>query len=162
MVIIEVVVCAVSNMSDLIEKYLKDLLEQAKHGKIEIQRNELAVHFDCAPSQINYVLGTRFSIEHGYLVESRRGGGGYIRIVKLPLDERLVLLNHLSRLIGDDISQQGAVGIVKRLLEEGMITRRELEIMRAALDRDVLRIGLPARDKLRANILKAMLRALLK
>ncbi|GBF35738.1 transcriptional regulator CtsR [Desulfocucumis palustris] len=151
-----------SNISDLIEQYLKKLIEKAGQGQIEIQRNELATQFSCVPSQINYVLSTRFSMEHGYLVESRRGGGGYVRIVKLELDEKSVLVNYLSRLIGDDITQQGAEGIIGRLWEEELVTRRELEIMKAAVNRDVLRMSLPARDNLRASILKAMLVALLK
>ncbi len=151
-----------SNISDLIEQYLKRLLEQAGQGQIEIQRNELAIQFSCVPSQINYVLSTRFSMEHGYIVESRRGGGGFVRIVKLELDDRSVLINHMNRLIGEDIAQQGAVGIISRLLEEGLITRRESEIMKAAVYRDVLRTVLPDRDKLRASILKAMLIAILK
>lgn len=151
-----------SNISDLIEQYLKRLLEQAGQGQIEIQRNELAIQFSCVPSQINYVLSTRFSTEHGYMVESRRGGGGFVRIVKLELDDRSVLINYMNRLIGEDITQQGAVGIISRLLEEGLITRRESEIMKAAVYRDVLRTALPNRDKLRASILKAMLIAILK
>jgi transcriptional regulator CtsR len=151
-----------SNISDLIEQYLKSLLEQAGQGKIEIQRNELAVQFSCVPSQINYVLSTRFSMEHGYMVESRRGGGGFVRIVKLELDDRSVLINYLNRLIGEDITQQGAVGIIGRLLEEGLVNKRESEIMKAAVYRDVLRTALPDRDKLRASILKAMLIAILK
>ena len=151
-----------SNISDLIEQYLKRLLEQAGQGQIEIQRNELAIQFSCVPSQINYVLSTRFSMEHGYIVESRRGGGGFVRIVKLELDDRSVLINYMNRLIGEDITQQGAVGIISRLLEEGLITRRESEIMKAAVYRDVLRTALPDRDKLRASILKAMLIAILK
>ncbi|KJS17233.1 MAG: hypothetical protein VR69_06000 [Peptococcaceae bacterium BRH_c4b] len=151
-----------SNISDLIEQYLKRLLEQAGQGQIEIQRNELAIQFSCVPSQINYVLSTRFSTEHGYIVESRRGGGGFVRIVKLELDDRSVLINYMNRLIGEDITQQGAVGIISRLLEEDLITRRESEIMKAAVYRDVLRTALPDRDKLRASILKAMLIAILK
>jgi Transcriptional repressor of class III stress genes len=151
-----------SNISDLIEQYLKKLIEKTGQGQIDIQRNELATQFSCVPSQINYVLSTRFSMEHGYLVESRRGGGGYVRIVKLELDEKSVLVNYLSRLIGEDITQQGAEGIISRLWEEELVTRRELEIMKAAVNRDILRMSLPARDNLRASILKAMLVALLK
>ncbi len=151
-----------SNISDLIEQYLKKLIEKAGQRQIEIQRNELATQFSCVPSQINYVLSTRFSMEHGYLVESRRGGGGYVRIVKLELDEKSVLVNYMSRLIGEDITQQGAEGIINRLWEEELVTSRELEIMKAAVNRDILRTALPARDKLRASILKAMLVALLK
>ncbi|MCL6476787.1 MAG: CtsR family transcriptional regulator [Peptococcaceae bacterium] len=150
-----------SNISDLIEKYLKKLLEASKHGQVEIQRNELAEKFDCVPSQINYVLSTRFSVEHGFIVESRRGGGGFVRIIKVPMDEKVDIVSHLCDLIGSSISQQGADGIVRRLLDEGLVSEREAAVMKAALSRDVLRIALPARDQLRALILRAMTIALL-
>lgn len=150
-----------SNISDLIEKYLKQLLEASKHGQVEIQRNELAEKFDCVPSQINYVLATRFSVEHGFIVESRRGGGGFVRIIKIPMDEKVDIVRHLCDLIGSNISQQGAEGITRRLLDEDLITEREAAMMRAVLSRDVLRIALPARDQLRALILKAMIISLL-
>lgn len=150
-----------SNISDLIERYLKKLLEASKHGQVEIQRNELAEKFDCVPSQINYVLSTRFSVEHGFIVESRRGGGGFVRIIKVPMDEKVDLVSHLCDLIGNSISQQGADGVVRRLLDEGLVSEREAAVMKAALSRDVLRIALPARDQLRALILRAMIIALL-
>ncbi|HOK71062.1 MAG TPA: CtsR family transcriptional regulator, partial [Bacillota bacterium] len=71
------------SLSDYIESYLKLLLDTGPHGFVEVQRRELAERFRCAPSQINYVLSTRFTVERGYVVETRRGGGGYIRIFKL-------------------------------------------------------------------------------
>ncbi len=150
-----------SNISDLIEQYLKQLLEASQQGQVEIQRNDLAEKFDCVPSQINYVLSTRFSVEHGFIVESRRGGGGFVRIIKIPMDERVDTVRYLCDLIGNNISQQGAEGIARRLLDEDLISEREAAMMRAALSRDVLRIALPARDQLRALILKAMIISLL-
>ena len=150
-----------SNISNLIEKYLKKLLETSMHGQVEIQRNELAEKFDCVPSQINYVLTTRFSVEHGFVVESRRGGGGFVRIIKVPMDEKVDLVSQLCGLIGNNISQQGADGVSGRLLEGNFITERETALIRSALSRDVLRIALPARDQLRALILKAMIISLL-
>ena len=150
-----------SNISDLIEKYLKQLLEASNQGQVEIQRNELAEKFNCVPSQINYVLTTRFSVEHGFVVESKRGGGGFVRIVKLPMDERIDAACYLCDLIGSNISQQGAEGITRRMLEQNFISPREGALMKAALSRDVLRIALPARDQLRALILKAMIISIL-
>lgn len=150
-----------SNISDLIEKYLKNLIETSKQGQVEIQRNVLAEQFNCVPSQINYVLATRFSVEHGFIVESRRGGGGFVRIVKLAMDEKVDTVCHLCDLIGSDVSQQGSEGIIRRMLENGLVTQREAAMMKAALSRDVLRIALPARDQLRALILKAMIISLL-
>lgn len=150
-----------SNISNLIEKYLLQLLEASNHGQVEIQRNELAEKFNCVPSQINYVLTTRFSVEHGFVVESKRGGGGFVRIVKLPMDERIDAACYLCDLIGSNISQQGAEGITRRMLEQNFISQREGAVMKAALSRDVLRIALPARDQLRALILKAMIISIL-
>ncbi|WP_435374053.1 CtsR family transcriptional regulator [Desulfofundulus salinus] len=150
-----------SNISDLIERYLKELLAASARGMIEIRRNELAEQFNCVPSQINYVLATRFTIEHGFLVESRRGGGGYVRIVRLPRDEKLESISELLSLVGKEISQRRAQGIIERLWEEKLITDREYRMMRAAVDREVLRVGLPARDQLRALILRAMILSLL-
>lgn len=150
-----------SNISDLIEKYLKELFGSGSQGQVEIQRNELAEKFNCVPSQINYVLTTRFTVEHGFIVESRRGGGGFVRIIKLPMDEKVDAVSYLCDLIGRDVSQQGAEGIVRRMLEEGLVTERESGIMKSALSRDVLRIALPARDQLRALILKAMIISIL-
>jgi len=150
-----------SNISDLIEKYLKELIEASKQGQVEIQRNELAEKFSCVPSQINYVLTTRFSVEHGFVVESRRGGGGFVRIIRVPMDAKVDLVRYLCDLIGSNISQQGAEGIASRLLEEELVTERESAMIKAALSRDVLRIALPARDQLRALILRAMIVSLL-
>ncbi|MFZ5646373.1 MAG: CtsR family transcriptional regulator [Bacillota bacterium] len=150
-----------SNISDLIEKYLKELLSRSGGGQVEIQRNELAEKFNCVPSQINYVLTTRFTVEHGFVVESRRGGGGFVRIIKLPMDEKVDMMSYFIDMIGRDISQHGAEGIIRRMQEEGLLTRRESAIMKSALSRDVLRIALPARDQLRALILRNMLIAIL-
>jgi len=95
-------------------------------------------------------------------VESRRGGGGFIRIVKLPLDQRADLILDISNLIGDSISQNDAAGLIRRLLEEELITRREARLMNAAISGDILRLNLTVRDKLRALILKAMVTAILR
>lgn len=149
------------SISALIEHYLKELLESSDSGYIEIQRNELAQRFRCVPSQINYVLSTRFRLEHGYVVESRRGGGGYIRIVKVPASQELGLVQELCEYIGEAIAEQPAYRIVDRLVREGLLTRREGKIIKAALSRQVLRLGLPARDQLRAYILKQILQAVL-
>ncbi|OPX89597.1 CtsR family transcriptional regulator [Pelotomaculum sp. PtaB.Bin117] len=151
-----------NNISDIIERYLKKLLAESIQDFIEIQRSELANRFNCVPSQINYVLTTRFSTGRGYIVESRRGGGGFIRIVKLPLDQRVDLVLDISNLIGDSISQNDAAGLIRRLLEEGLITQREARLMRAAVDGNILRINLPVRDRLRALLLKAMVTAVLR
>lgn len=152
-----------SSLANLIEKHLNALIKESGQRLIEIQRNELAEKFNCAPSQINYVLATRFTIERGYMVESRRGGGGFVRIVKVPLnDGELGLISEVVNLVGDSISERGAAAILARLLEETFIKPREAALVRVAISRNVLRIAQPARDQLRANILKSVLITLFK
>lgn len=151
-----------ANISELIEQYIKSLLESSPYNYIELQRNELAAKFNCVPSQINYVLSTRFTSDSGFVVESRRGGGGFIRIVKVPLDSHDDPAVQVYRLVGDDISQSQAEKLIKRLTEEGFITLREARIFKAAVDRNTIRIELPWRDSLRAELLKAMLMAVLR
>lgn len=150
------------NISDLVERYLKKLLAESNKEYVEIQRSDLAMRFSCVPSQINYVLTTRFSAGHGYFVESRRGSGGYIRIVRIPLDQRADLILDLCAIVGDSISQADADGLIRRLLEEKFISLREARVMQAAVDGNILRLSMPVRDKLRALLLKAMVTAILR
>ncbi|GAB6178942.1 transcriptional regulator CtsR [Desulfotomaculum defluvii] len=148
------------SISELIEKYIKKLIQDSSYDYIELQRNELAAQFNCVPSQINYVLSTRFTSENGYIVESRRGGGGFIKIIKIPLDRHDDPAAQIYRLVGDNINQSQADKIIKRLLEEKFITYREARIFRAVIDRNTLSIELPWRDNLRAQLLRAMLGAI--
>ncbi len=148
-----------ANISELIERYIKNLLQESQGDSVELQRNELAAQFRCVPSQINYVLSTRFNIENGFVVESRRGGGGYIRIVKIPLEQQGDPAVQIYRLVGEEINQSQAENIIKRLAEEELITLREAQIFRAVIDRNSLRLDLPWRDSLRANLLRVMLAA---
>lgn len=150
------------NISDIIEHYIKQTLKSNSNGYIEIQRNELADQFQCVPSQINYVISTRFTFEKGYLVESKRGGGGYIRIRKLDLDSESPLFQTIMQLVGAQISQREAEGVIARLLDEKLITDREARMLQAAVHRDVLQLLVPERDKLRANLLSAMLTTILR
>lgn len=150
-----------ANLTEAIEQYLKGLIAASREGSIEVQRSLLAEMFSCAPSQINYVLATRFLLEHGYLVETKRGGGGYVRITLLALDSQTDW-NAMLDLIGQTISQPRAEAIIARLEREGLVSSREADLMLAATHRDVLTIGLPWRDLLRAQILRSMLVALRK
>ncbi|WJH36390.1 CtsR family transcriptional regulator [Paenibacillus sp. CC-CFT747] len=149
------------NASEIIEQYLKNILMQSPNGIIEIQRNELADQFQCVPSQINYVISTRFTLEKGYIVESKRGGGGYIRIQKVELSSQGAILDHIFRTITAQIDQTASEGLVYQLLEGGLITDREAKLIKAAVSRDVLLFKLPQRDEIRARLLKAMLISLL-
>ena len=127
---------------------------------LEIKRSEVADKFQCVPSQINYVINTRFTIERGYLVESKRGGGGYIRIMKVKSQDYVDLIDDLISIIGYRVSQSTAEGIITRLINEEVINDREAKIMMSVIDRSVIYIDLPDRDELRARILTAMLTTL--
>ncbi|EKB5972087.1 CtsR family transcriptional regulator [Listeria monocytogenes] len=147
------------NISDIIEAYLKQVLESSE--AVEIKRSEIADKFECVPSQINYVINTRFTMERGYIVESKRGGGGYIRIIKVKMNDKLQLLEAIISMVHDKkVSQSFSEDVVLRLLEEEVITKKEARLMVAALDREVLILPLPDRDILRSRILEAMLVAL--
>jgi len=149
------------NISDLIEQYLKQMIRESAEGTVEIQRNELADKFSCVPSQINYVIGTRFTLERGYLVESKRGGGGYIRIRKLELPACQPIHEHVLRTIGSRIDQSAAEGLIYQLAEAKLLNGREAQLLKAAVSRETLAVNLPLRDEIRARLLKAMLIALL-
>ncbi|EAE3795153.1 CtsR family transcriptional regulator, partial [Listeria monocytogenes] len=128
---------------------------------VEIKRSEIADKFECVPSQINYVINTRFTMERGYIVESKRGGGGYIRIIKVKMNDKLQLLEAIISMVHDKkVSQSFSEDVILRLLEEEVITKKEARLMVAALDREVLILPLPDRDILRSRILEAMLVAL--
>ncbi|MGE6260844.1 CtsR family transcriptional regulator [Heyndrickxia sporothermodurans] len=148
------------NISDIIESYLKQVLEMNGSEIVEIKRSEIADKFQCVPSQINYVINTRFTIERGYVVESKRGGGGYIRIIKVRPHDQAHLIDHLLRLVKSRISQSNAEDVIIRLVEEEVISEREAKIMLSVMDRSVLFIDLPERDQLRSRILSAMLMSL--
>lgn len=149
------------NTSDMIEHYLKQLLQRSPDGVVELQRNELAEQFQCVPSQINYVISTRFTVDKGYLVESKRGGGGYIRIQRVDLPTHGEIHVYVSRTIGGQIDQSAAEGLIYRLEEAQLVTCREANLLRAAMHRDTIGLKLPMRDEVRARLLKSMLMALL-
>ncbi|MCA0151223.1 MULTISPECIES: CtsR family transcriptional regulator [Rossellomorea] len=145
------------NISDIIENYLKNVLELSESEIVEIKRSEIADKFQCVPSQINYVINTRFTVERGYVVESKRGGGGYIRIMKVKAHDQVHLIDQLVALITQTISQNTAADIVFRLVEEEIISEREAKIMLSVMDRSVIMVELPERDILRGRMLRAML-----
>lgn len=149
------------NISDIIEQHLKDILTASERGLIEIKRSELAKQFECVPSQINYVISTRFTTEKGYVVESKRGGGGYIRITRVKISDHAELIDQLLQLIKEGIDQVTAESIIRRLFEEKIISKREANMMIAVTDRTILSFKSSAdRDYLRSKILKAMLNSL--
>lgn len=143
-------------ISDIIAGFINDLLEN-EDGRAELQRAELASKFGCVPSQINYVISTRFSPEHGYIVESRRGGNGYIRITKIRVD-RCQMLMHIVNSIGDSIDHRSARAYLSSLLNAGVLAQQTADVMAAAVSDNTLRIvPTSIRDALRASLLKQML-----
>ncbi|MFD1021173.1 CtsR family transcriptional regulator [Thalassobacillus hwangdonensis] len=148
------------NISDIIEEYLKGILKDNEKDAIEIKRSEIADRFQCVPSQINYVIKTRFTVEKGYIVESKRGGGGYIRIIRIQHQDDSDLMDEILEMIPAKVAQSPAVDMIDRLEEEEIITDREAKLMKSVIDREVLAFPLPLRDEIRARILSAMLTTL--
>jgi len=150
-----------ARLSDIIEDFIKKLMEEMD-GVIEIQRNELANYFNCVPSQINYVIDTRFTSERGYYVESRRGGGGHIKIKRVNFSTPSSYLMHIINSMGDDITQQSAEVFVKNFVDYDIISKRDSLLIKAATSDKVLSIvPLNVRNSLRAGILKNMLISLI-
>ena len=149
------------SLAGQIELYLKNLLEAQDF--VELQRGELAEIFRCVPSQINYVLSTRFTPSQGYIVESRRGGGGYLRIVKLSWDGFFTdSVSSFPELEENGVSQGEAEGVLGRFREEGVITDREYLLLRALLDRQTLEGSSQHNARLRARLLMAAINTLLR
>lgn len=144
-------------ISDVIASFINEVLSEADDGTAELQRSELANKFNCVPSQINYVISTRFSPERGYIVESRRGGGGYIRIRRVQSDPRQLVM-HTINAIGDELDLNTAAAFLSNIVSAGSITKETAYLMMAAISDQALRPVSPVnRDVLRASILKQML-----
>jgi transcriptional regulator CtsR len=149
-----------ARLSDIIEDFIKQMFNENRDNIIFIQRNELADQFRCAPSQINYVLTTRFTYERGYLIESKRGGGGHIAIKQLEYDNFNKREEIINQSIGDTITYHNANALLNHLLESKVIEKRECEIMKIAInDRSLTSAG--NKNKIRADILKAMIMIIL-
>ena len=145
-------------LSDSIESFIKTLLAEDS-PEVELQRNELAEYFGCAPSQINYVLATRFSPDHGYVTESRRGGGGYIRIIRVVQTGSQRLLYLVNERIGDILTEEEGIRMLSQLKEQGLISAEEASVMAAAISSKAMAVPVPpaVKDTLRARIMKSML-----
>lgn len=141
-------------ISDIIEDFIKELFEEEE--QIEIQRNDLAQKFNCVPSQINYVISTRFKPSQGYYVESRRGGGGHILIKKVNTDKYEYLM-HIIKNIGNTLSNGEVEILISDLLTYNLIEEKEAKLIRVATSDNVLTLPREIRDILRANIFKNML-----
>ncbi len=144
-------------LSDLITKEIIRMLNESEMNTAEIQRNEFASLMGCAPSQINYVLSSRFTPEHGYIIESRRGGGGYIRIKRVTFQKTSALM-HIINSIGERIDALSTRIVIENCLEASLIDKKQADLMCAALSNTVMQSVPPVlRESLRAALLKQML-----
>ena len=141
-------------ISDMIEDFIKDLFDD--EDSIEIQRNDLAEKFNCVPSQINYVISTRFKPTQGYYVESRRGGGGHITITKVNITKSNYLM-HIISSMGDAVTAQEVSIFISNFLSYDMVTKNEAKLLKVATSDNVLTVDPKEKDKLRDNIFKNML-----
>lgn len=149
-----------ANISDLIEAFLLDTL--GDDDTLSISRNELANYFSCAPSQINYVLSTRFTPERGYTIESRRGGGGSITVVRISQPPHEMLEELVGHTIADGLSYTRACQILDRMAAEGLLRDGEMQLLKVVLGDKSLIAPSVAKDGLRASIMKSVLLYLLK
>ena len=149
-----------ARISDIISQFINDMIEDKKDKEVIIQRNELADKFNCAPSQINYVLTTRFTSEKGYMIESRRGGGGYIIIKRIEYNNKEKQVEAINKAIGESLTYSAALLLLEHLYETNLITKRELEIVKISINDRTLS-NAEDKNKLRAEILKGIIMVIL-
>ena len=151
-----------ANIADIIEEYIKARINTSNGGVIIFRRSEMAERFSCVPSQINYVLSTRFSSNRGYIVETRRGGGGFVRIIRVPLEKSEELLDIIYEKIGIHIPFIEAIALIRYLYDEELISKREAHLMETVIEVGAPDNGHPEAKKNRAVLLKSMLMVLLR
>lgn len=145
-----------ANISESIEQFI--IATMGENDFVDISRNSLAEYFSCAPSQINYVLDTRFTVDRGYVKESRRGGGGFIKISKIKNSDTNAYLNGLIlESIGDDLAYKRMIQILDKLINDGILTKKESELVEAALSEESLAMPFTIKDKVRAKAFKNIL-----
>lgn len=145
-----------STLADHIEAYIKQLLRDSQTNSVELSRAQLADDFSCVPSQINYVLATRFTLDRGYLVESRRGGGGYIRVGHLQVDDRLAHTVKLLQSIGSSLDERQMDNVLIYLKDHRVVTSREVQLIRGIVQQEVGTVSV-GKDVLRASLLRSLL-----
>ena len=144
-------------ISDLIASFLQESLDEAENGVLEVQRSDLAQRFNCVPSQINYVMSTRFSPERGYIVESRRGGNGYIRITRVQVD-RQTLLMHVVNSVGAEMDLPSARAILTNLVQSGALEEGIAKALCTAMsERSLAAVPRERRAAVRADMMKQVL-----
>lgn len=143
------------NLSSIIEEYIHDMMVNTDY--VEVKRNDLANHFSCVPSQINYVISTRFIPELGFYVESRRGGGGYIKISKVDLKDE-DYINHIFSEMGNKLSQNVVDIYLNNLLMYNVLDDKTARLIKIAIsDKSLENVNKLDRDKIRADIFKCLL-----
>lgn len=143
------------NISDIIERFILEQMQE--ENVLNLSRNELASFFNCAPSQINYVLSTRFTNPRGFIVESRRGGGGYVKVIRLSSENGDYIQTLISEMLSDEIDFTTAKQICDNLLDRGIINKGECDVIISAISNNALNNPIKLEDKLRANILRNIL-----
>lgn len=142
-----------ANISDQIEKFI--LATLGDNDSVDIARNSLAEFFSCVPSQINYVLDTRFTIDRGFVVESKRGGSGFVKIRKIKTDDSNSYLNTLlMESVGDELSFKRFSQILDKLVSDKILLQKERELIETALSDDALVMPFTIRDRVRAKAFK--------
>lgn len=149
-----------SKISDIIEEFILEQLEDMEF--INLSRNEMANFFNCAPSQINYVLSTRFTEPKGFLVESHRGGGGYIRLARVNIDKSDYIKQLLNDTLNGDIDYNSALTIIANLTKIGFLNLNEAKVLEYALTSKALSMPIRIENKQRANILRNVIINMLK
>lgn len=143
------------NLSNMIAKMIMEMIDD--EGSTEIQRNEMAQTLGCVPSQINYVISSRFTPERGYIVESRRGGGGYIRISRVVSDRSVAVMGVINS-VGDEIDEKSCRAHIYNLHYQSILNAETAKLMTAATSDAALRpVEAPQKDRVRASIFKYML-----
>ena len=148
-----------ASISEIIEQFILDTFGEEQ--ELSLSRNSMADYFNCAPSQINYVLNTRFNFENGFIIESRKGGNGYIKIIKIE-DNNKFLSNLYNHLITNETSFNQALGIIESLQKKKLISERESEIIKYAVNSKSLATPIKIENRLRSNILANIVSSLFK
>ena len=152
------------NLSHNIEQYILSLLDGELENFVTLRRKDLAEKFECVPSQINYVLRSRFRPEHGYMIDSRRGEHGYIKIVRISYTTPEEKAQHSEEVIGDTITLKAAHRILETLADRNFITQRERLLMEISLRHEAMIMEdekQSKREEMYAELLKRMLRSLM-
>lgn len=146
-----------ATLSDLIEAHILGLFNGTSGDRVNLNRSDLSLKFECVPSQINYVLNTRFTLERGYMVESRRGGGGYVCIIKVSADCAQSYLDQLGLIGAVDITSTNGQKLLERLMEEGIIDKEEKELIWQFMKDESLPVAIEERNAIRGKMLKNLI-----